>query len=467
MATNNSPEASDQIDELRRVLLKPEILIDKISPVIADILEEEIRNSRDEIAQAIAPIIGEALRRQIYQAREDIIDALYPVIGQTINKAVTESIRELARTIDAQLRQNLRVQDMWQARLHGVSLAEYRLRRSLPFAVHEIFLIHRESGLLIHHLSSEGPLPDRDMVSGMLTAIRDFVRDAFGRGEGELGAIQYEAQHILLEVGGAAYLAIVIDGVEPAGFREKMRQALISLHEKHYDSLKRYDGSDESLPQTAQRTLNSLFLSHTTSAPASSKPLSFSQRAVIGGLLLLIILPPFLLCGWWVWRTEHTLAALLAPSPTPTPTSTPTNTPTFTPTPTNTPTLTPTPTNTPTFTPTSTNTPTFTPTPTNTPTATFTPRPTRTPTSTPSPFSGVMIGNVFLRNLPSDEAASTGLVAPLGAPVEVLGQYDDWYRVRIVLPDEPEVEIVGWVQNRWVTLLKPVSLEFITPTPTP
>lgn len=78
-----------------------------------------------------------------------------------------------------------------------------------------------------------------------------------------------------------------------------------------------------------------------------------------------------------------------------------------------------------------------------------------------------MIGNVFLRNLPSDEAASTGLVAPLGAPVEVLGQYDDWYRVRIVLPDEPEVEIVGWVQNRWVTLLKPVSLEFITPTPTP
>jgi hypothetical protein len=78
-----------------------------------------------------------------------------------------------------------------------------------------------------------------------------------------------------------------------------------------------------------------------------------------------------------------------------------------------------------------------------------------------------MLGNVFLRAIPSDEAQKTSLVAPLGAPVEVLAQYGDWYRVRIPLPDKPEAEIVGWLLTRWVTLLEPVPPTLITPTATP
>lgn len=306
-------ETTDRIEELRRVLFKPDSLVDKISPVIADILSEQIKNSGDEIAQAIAPVIGEALRRQIYQAREDIIDALYPVIGQTINKAVAESIRELARTVDARVRRTVSPASTlrrWQAQFQGVSEAEYRLRESLPFAVREIFLIHRESGLLIHHLSGDArELPDRDLVSGMLTAIRDFAREAFGRGEsGELGAIEYESQHILLEAGGAAYIAAVIEGIEPPQFREEMRQALIKLHEQHYDSLKNFDGSDSELAKTAERTLSARLLqSYQSAGETAPKALSLSQKLIISSLIALIILPPFVLCGWWIWRVENTI----------------------------------------------------------------------------------------------------------------------------------------------------------------
>ncbi len=78
-----------------------------------------------------------------------------------------------------------------------------------------------------------------------------------------------------------------------------------------------------------------------------------------------------------------------------------------------------------------------------------------------------MIGNVFLRDLPEEELESTGLVAPLGAPVEILAQYDDWYRVRVEIPDESDVEIVGWIQDQWITLLQPLSPAIITPTATP
>ncbi len=472
MPTNQDPSIqSIELEEIRQVLLKPDVLVDKISPVIADILEEQIAKSGDQIARAISPVIGEAIRRQVYEARDDIVDALYPIIGQTINKAMGEAIQELARTVDSRMRQSMRPQNTikrWSARLRGVSAAEYRLRDALPFTIKEIFLIQRESGLLIHHLSAEPEAAqDRDLVSGMLTAIRDFAREAFGQGKsGELGAIEYESQHILLQGGGAAYLALVITGVEPPGFREKMRRALIPIHEQHYDSLKNFDGSDEILLETAEKVLLATF---PISPTALQGPLSRFQRFILLSLFLMIVLPPFLVCGWWIWRVENTMAILLVPSPTPTATFTPTPTPTHTATTTPTPTFTPTPTST--HTPTSTNTP--------TPTATFTPTPTSTPTTTPSatststatptlsPFTGVMVGNVFLRDIPSSEIEGTGLVAPLGAPVEVLAQYDNWYRVRVVIPEEDGIQVVGWVEDRWITLLKPIPTSLITPTTTP
>ena len=76
-----------------------------------------------------------------------------------------------------------------------------------------------------------------------------------------------------------------------------------------------------------------------------------------------------------------------------------------------------------------------------------------------------MTGSVYLRDEP--EGNNAGLVAPLGARVEILAQYGNWYKVRAVLAGEPEVEVVGWALARWVTLVKPVPLELVTPTRTP
>lgn len=400
MATE--PRDSPQLEELRRVLLRPDALADRISPLIADILADQISTSRDDIARAIAPVIGEAIRRQVYQAREDIIDALYPVIGQMIAKAVTESLRELAQKIDGQLRQGFQLAfdlDYWRARLRGVSSNEYRLRDALPFEVREIFLIQRDTGLLICHRSADEEQPDRDLVSGMLTAIRDFAREAFGRDEsGELGAITYETRQILIEAAGAAYLAVVIEGVEPQHFRQTMRDALVAVHEKRYDDLRLFDGGNQSLVELAGRTLSQrLQLGAKAKARQTS---AFTQRLILGGLIGLIMLP-FIICGGWIWRVEASFAALSAPPPT--------------------------------------------------------------ATATPSPYDGVMIGNVYLYSMPDEASARSKIVAPLGAPIEVLAQLGDWYRVRVSLNTGQAVELVGWVPSRWVSLLRPVAPERVTP----
>ncbi len=74
-----------------------------------------------------------------------------------------------------------------------------------------------------------------------------------------------------------------------------------------------------------------------------------------------------------------------------------------------------------------------------------------------------MVGSVYLRATPDGQ--KTGLVAPLGAPAEVLAQYGEWYKVRVTLPGTPEMQIVGWVSGKWLTLLKRIPPEVITPTP--
>jgi hypothetical protein len=191
-----------------------------------------------------------------------MIEALYPIIGQLVVRAATEAVRDLARTVDAQVRRSFDLRAMWwriRARLGGASQAEMSLRTSLPFTVNEVFLIHRETGLLLWHASHDPEAArESELVGSMLTAIRDFTRDAFGRGrDGELEEIEYGDEHILLEATRHAYLAVVVSGVEPPGFRAEMRERLIQVEHRFADVLHRYEG-DPTVLSSVQEILSPL-----------------------------------------------------------------------------------------------------------------------------------------------------------------------------------------------------------------
>ncbi len=185
-----------------------------------------------------------------------MIEALYPIIGRLVVRAVSEAMRDLARTIDARIRKSAAITPrvFWlrlRARLSGVSSGEYALREALPFAIVEAFLIHRETGLLLYHTSKEpASAPDNEIISSMLTAIRDFAREAFGRGQagnGSLDEIQYGDRRILIEAAQHAYLAVVVDGVEPLGFRAEMREQIMDIQNRCGEALVDYNGDSEQL----------------------------------------------------------------------------------------------------------------------------------------------------------------------------------------------------------------------------
>jgi hypothetical protein len=401
-----------------------------------DDLERRV-SDEDALIAMIAPVLGDAIRRKIRDARDEMIEALYPIIGQTVVRAVSEAMRDLARAVDAQMRRSFSPRAAWrrlQARLRGVSGAEMALREALPFEVAEIFLIHRETGLLLRHLGRDpGAAPDSDLVSGMLTAIRDFVQDAFGRGEeGQLDEIQYGERRILIEASQHAYLAVVVDGVEPPGFRAEMRERIVEVEHTCEKVLRRYEGDPAALAPV-EGTLRSLMRS------AGPPGLSRTQKRVLAAAsgLAVVCLAVTCLAGGWAWRTLRVtptpVVVAIAPAPT------------FTATPTPAPTLTPIPS------PTSTALPS--PTPTSIPTA----------TPTPAPVIGLMTGDVWLHEGPSADSPRLGMILERGQTVEILALFSEWVQVRWTSP--AQAEVTGWVSLQWVGTTAPIPAQIVTPTP--
>jgi hypothetical protein len=114
----------------------------------------------------------------------------------------------------------------------AVSLpAELTLRESFAFSLEELFLIQHDSGLLLaHHRASQEDSSDSDLISGMLTAIRDFARDSLGDGDDsqELREIEFGDERIIIQSGQYVYAAAVIKGIESTGFHAACRSWCLS-----------------------------------------------------------------------------------------------------------------------------------------------------------------------------------------------------------------------------------------------
>ena len=256
--------------ESRQQLARMRAEVNELQSLL-DTLEVQI-NDKEALVHTITPVIADAIRTNIRESQSEMVDALYPIMGKLVQRSVTEAMRELAQRIDHQMRKTFNFKDLLHrltARLRGVSDAEMAMRNALPCHVLELFLIHRESGLLLLHASSTPEeATDTDVISSMLTAIRDFAEDAFGRGEKvELNQVQYGGQSILIEVAHVVYIAAVIDGIEPRNFRGQLRETMITIEHEHTAVLRHYDGNAE--PFMASAAAFTALLTYAEEPPAA------------------------------------------------------------------------------------------------------------------------------------------------------------------------------------------------------
>lgn len=286
-------QLEQELEKLRLSLSDKDALLETLDPVIAESLARKVIEEPQEIAGAIAPVIGPAIKQQIKSAKEDIVDALYPVIGQSIRKAVAEAMKNLARTVNEKLDSALSFRlfrKRIEARLKGVSPEEAVLKEVLPFRIEEIFYIHKQSGILLAHSSAQKHEESaKDVISGMLTAIKNFAQDALG-GEyaQDLNLIEYDDFRIYLENGRYAFLAVVISGIPSDSFYQQMKALEARLHKQFAGRMREFDGRVEDF-QSAESLLSTTireFLPETEHKPPVRRWVKIS---FVGAMLIILL----------------------------------------------------------------------------------------------------------------------------------------------------------------------------------
>jgi hypothetical protein len=115
--------------------------------------------------------------------------------------------------------------------------------RRFSTQIEEVFLVYRD-GVLLYHLSrSLSQDKDEDVLSGMLTAVTEFVRDAFVYGEHrELHQLDFGDYRIMIERGHNLYLAVVYSGKGASVIKKRVRWVLDHIEEAYASVLEKWDG---------------------------------------------------------------------------------------------------------------------------------------------------------------------------------------------------------------------------------
>lgn len=247
-----------QLSELDKKLNKLESLehsVESLSKVLPDTIKHSSQAHPQPMAQAFAPIVGQAITTQIRDEKEKIVDALYPVIGSTITKYMAQALRDLKESVNRRIESKVSVGSFirrMKAQLFSVSEADLVIEQSLRSEFQNLFLIHKNSGLLIAETHQEtAEAKDGDMIAGMMTAISSFIEDWIsGQGQNfNLDSIDYGQYTIFFEQSSRYLLAGVVKGAAPDSLRKPLQDLLASLLTKFAGPLKNFSGLSGPLPR--------------------------------------------------------------------------------------------------------------------------------------------------------------------------------------------------------------------------
>lgn len=124
-------------------------------------------------------------------------------------------------------------------------------------SLEDVFLLHRSGLLLKHYTKRLRPNMDSDVLSGMLVAVQEFIKDSF-RGEGgSLDEIRFGDSRIRVIEGKWTIIAALVRGEATAEHRAEMKAALRDLETRYEDLLIDWDGTMDRIPEV-DRIMNRL-----------------------------------------------------------------------------------------------------------------------------------------------------------------------------------------------------------------
>lgn len=292
--------ANGDLAELRRLLVGPERAeLDELAGRIRDraqrasdlseVLPDAIllrARSDARLRQALQPLLEEAIGISVRKDPKILAEALFPMIGSAVRRAVGSALQSMVDSLNQIIETGFSLRSIgWriEALRTGRSYGEIALLRSLLYRVEQVFLIQNDTGLLLQHVVSDpAVVRDPDMVSGMLTAIQNFVQDSFGVAGDTLETVRVGDLSVWIQRGPQALLAAALQGTPPAQIRTVFSTAIEAIHRDYGEELASFKG-DASILDGARPVLESCLLGQ---SPARRRPSGWPVYLVCGALML-------------------------------------------------------------------------------------------------------------------------------------------------------------------------------------
>ena len=231
-----------RIDALEKRLDSPEIFVNDVERVLPEAFR--LRSSHDDdLTRVLEPNIEEGLRSSIKKDPKALADVLFPIMGPAIRKSIVSTLLSMTQTVNKVVEHSFSIQGIkW--RLEAVkakqSFAEIVLLKTLKYQVEQIFLVHKETGIVLHHVVADDVISqDPDLVAGMLTAIQDFVSDSFvSETQEDLDALRIGGDRtVWIDRGAYALLVLVIRGTPPVDLRAVFSEMVYTIHRQQAQAL--------------------------------------------------------------------------------------------------------------------------------------------------------------------------------------------------------------------------------------
>jgi len=293
-------EDQQEIRRIQQRLDDPKLHAEDISRILPEAIA--LRQLPDmRLADALAPTLQESFRVSIKKDPQALVDAISPVMAPAIRKSISDALQRMIQSLNQTLEYGFSAKGWkwrWEAYRTGKPFAEVVLLNTLKYRVEQVFLIHRKTGLLLQHVSADPVVAhDADMVSGMLTAIQDFIRDSFGGSNGHaLDQACVGDLTIWVEQTRDVFLAAAIRGNPIQGLRTTLQETVEKIQIDLRQQLEAFDGN--AAPFESSRPILETCL---VSAAGSDEKTDGKASRKVSPALLIVSVAVLALVGTWVF----------------------------------------------------------------------------------------------------------------------------------------------------------------------
>jgi outer membrane protein OmpA-like peptidoglycan-associated protein len=286
----------ETLSRLTTTIEDPEHLAAAISRVLPSAIAQATTDTR--LGHVLAPAMEKATESSIRSDPHTLVNILYPLIVPAIRKSIGETIDETFQSLNQSLKYSLTWRGLkwrWEAWRTGMTFAEVVLKHTLVYQVEHVFLIHRHTGLLIAHVAAENAASqDPQLVSSMLVAIQDFVKDSFSDAGQGLDSLRLGELRLWSEQGPFATLVAVIRGDPPESLHDTLRDVLTRVHAERHHALEEFDGDSSGFADVEAQLAECVSLGQR--APPR---VSLRWLVTLAWLLPMLLFALALFARWW------------------------------------------------------------------------------------------------------------------------------------------------------------------------